>query len=403
MALKILLTTTVGWPSVARLAHGFVAASCSVDAHAPADAPVSASRYVKARHGYRPLAPVTSLRAAIAQGEPDLIVACDDRAVGHMLRLYSRTQGREPDVAGLIERSLGEPASYPEMMSRSGFLARARSLGVRVPDTLAVTHDDEIDDFIAERGLPIVLKADGSWGGDGVIVARTKTEARAALRRLGPAPARLRSLVRAIRRRDAHHLNAAMAPAATIVSAQAFIAGRSAASAFACWQGEILGAIYYDVLVADGEVGPPNVIRRVDCPEMESATRKIARHYRLSGIHGMDFLRDAAGTVHLIEINPRATQGGALPFGAGRDLPAALSSRLWPGRGMRVPILNDTVAIFPREWRRDPASPWLASAHHDIPWDDPAVLLSLLKAGDPPLPPRKSLPAARQPGKAVPA
>jgi hypothetical protein len=112
---------------------------------------------------------------------------------------------------------------------------------------------------------------------------------------------------------------------------------------------------------------------------MESATREIARHYRLSGIHGMDFLRDATGAVHLIEINPRATQGGALAFGPGRDLPAALSSQLQPGSGIRAAILNDTVAIFPREWQRDPASPWLRSAHHDVPWDDPAVLLGALR------------------------
>jgi hypothetical protein len=403
MALRILLTTTVGWPSFARLAHGFAAASCRVDAHAPTDAPVSASRYVSARYGYRPLSPIASLRAATLQAKPDLIVAGDDRAVGHMLELYSQAQEKDQELAGVLERSLGEPASYPQMMSRSGFLARARSLGIRVPETRTISGEDQLDDFMAEVGLPIVLKADGSWGGDGVIVARTQVEARMALRKLGHAPARLRSLARAIRRRDAHHLNAVMMPKPTIVSAQAFVVGRSAASAFACWHGEILGAIYYDVLVADGEVGPPNVIRRVDCPEMESATRKIARHYRLSGLHGMDFLRDATGAVHLIEINPRATQGGALPFGPGRDLPAALTSRLRPGMGMRAPILNDTVAIFPREWRRDPASPWLCSAHHDVPWDDPAVLLASLKGGHPPPAPEEYEPKTAPASEVVPA
>jgi hypothetical protein len=232
---------------------------------------------------------------------------------------------------------------------------------------------------MAETGLPIVLKADGSWGGDGVVVARSGAEALAALHRLGQPPSRLRSLARAMRRRDVHHLNAAISPAAAAVSAQRFVAGRPAASAFACWNGEVIAAIYYDVLVAQGEIGPPNVIRRVDCPEIEAATRKIAAHYRLSGIHGMDFLRDASGAVYLLEINPRATQGGALAFGPGRDLPAALASRLQPLAGMRAAILNDTVAIFPREWQRDPASPWLRSAHHDVPWDDPGVLLASLR------------------------
>jgi hypothetical protein len=385
MACKILLTSTVGWTSVARLAHGFSAASCRIDSHAPAGAPVFASRYVSGRHAYKPLSPVASLRAAITRAEPDLLVACDDRAVAHMLQLYSKAAGTDSAVCTLIERSLGEPANYPEMMSRSGFMARARSLEIRVPDTRPVSSHAELDSFIAETGLPVVLKADGSWGGDGVIVAHSRAAAHAALRKLGQTPSRLRSVARAIRRRDSHHLSTAIAPSAPTISAQRFVAGRPAASAITCWKGEIVGAIYYDVLVAQGEIGPPNVIRRVDCPHMEAATRKIARHYRLSGIHGMDFLRDATGAVHLIEINPRATQGSTLAFGPGRDLPAALASCLQPEAGARAPILNDTVAIFPREWQRDPASPYLRSAHHDVPWDDPAVLLAALRGTRMPL------------------
>jgi hypothetical protein len=62
--------------------------------------------------------------------------------------------------------------------------------------------------------------------------------------------------------------------------------------------------------------------------------------------------------------------------------------------GTRAPILNDTVAIFPREWQRDPASPWLQLAHHDVPWDDPAVLLaSLRRASLPKSPTRQPLAA----------
>jgi hypothetical protein len=379
MASRILLTTTVGWPSVARLAYGFAAAECRVDAHAPAGALLFSSRYVSGRTIYKPLSPIASLRRAIARSRPDLLVACDDRAVSQILKLYGTLSRQEHDTASLIERSLGNMASYPGMLSRSGFMATAKSLGIRVPATRDISSAAELDEFISEWGCPLVVKADGTWGGDGVVVARTPDQARAALHRLGRTPSRLRSLARAVHRRDLHHLTAAVSPTAAKISAQQFVAGRSAASAFACWQGEVVAAIYYDVLVAEGETGPPNVIKRLDCPEMEAATRKIARHYGLSGIHGMDFLRDATGAVHLIEINPRATQGSTLAFGPGRDLPAALAAQLEPRSGMRASIPGDTVAIFPREWQRDPASPWLKSAHHDVPWDDPAVLFGSLR------------------------
>jgi hypothetical protein len=382
MPFKILLSTSVGWASVARLAHGFAAASCVVDAHAPGEAMLLASRYVKRRFAYHPLSPVASLRAAILGSRPDHVIACDDRAVAQMLKLYEESVGRDPYLADLIQRSLGEPASYPELVSRVGFMARAKALGVRVPETQAITGEDDLDRFIADFGTPLVVKSDGSWGGDGVVVARTREQARAAHRRLGRTPSRLRCLARAVLRRDSHHITGAFSRKPAVVSAQQFIAGKSAASAFACWRGEVIGAIYYDVLVSQGETGPPNVIRRVDCQQLEEATRKIARHYRLSGIHGMDFIRDDKGDVYLLEINPRPTQGSTIAFGPGRDLPAALISRFLPGAGMRPPVSSDTVAIFPREWQRDPSSPYLTSAHHDVPWDDPGVLLACLRAAD---------------------
>jgi hypothetical protein len=210
-------------------------------------------------------------------------------------------------------------------------------------------------------------------------VARSSYEAHTALKQMGRTPSCVRSLVRAARRRDTHYLAAALNPTVPSIGAQRFVPGKPAASAFASWRGKIIAEIYYDVLVADGEIGPPNVIRRIECAEMKAATRKIAAYYRLSGIHGMDFIRDASGAAHLLEINPRATQGGTLPFGPGHDLPAALVACLQPRAGMRAAIHKDTVAIFPREWQRDPASPWLRTAHHDVPWDDPAVLMASLR------------------------
>jgi hypothetical protein len=381
MACKILLTTTVGWPSVARMAGGFAAASCVVDVLSPSGTPVTLSRYIRTHHAYRPLSPISSLAAAIDASQPDLVVACDDRSVRHLLQAYKNLRAREghaSPVAALIERSFGKPENFAAMMSRDGFIATAREMGIRAPETIRVATEAELDSRLESVGLPAVLKSDGSWGGEGVIVVRSREEAHAAFRRLANPPSRVRSLVRALRRRDTHYLTAAIAPSRQTISIQRFVPGHPAASAFACWKGEVVGAIYYDVLVADGIIGPPNVIKRVDCPEIDEATRKIARRFGLSGIHGMDFIRDTSGAVHLIEINPRATQGGTLAFGKGRDLPAALAACIAPAAGMRPAIPNDLVALFPREWQRDPASPYLESGFHDVPWDDPAVLLAAL-------------------------
>jgi len=377
MPAKVLLLSSVGWPSVARLAAGFAHAGCSVDALAPDGAAVAASRYLAHHHLYRALYPLSSMRVAIEAAAPQLAICCDDRALAQLLDLY-RKHAEASRFGDLIETSLGNPAAVPRLISRYGFMEEARAEGIRVPDTLPVATKCDLEAAIAALGFPLVLKSDGSWGGDGVVLARNAADARAAFVRLARAPSRLRSLARAIRRRDTHYLHDVITPASRIVSAQRFIPGLPAASAFAAWRGEIVGAVYYDVLIAEGALGPPSVIRRVDCTEIAHATRKIARRFGLSGIHGMDFIRDSTGTPHLIEINPRATQGSTLAFGPGRDLPAALAGCLIPDAPARPAFANDLVAFFPREWKRDPLSPYLVSAYHDVPWDDPGILLASL-------------------------
>lgn len=375
MTHKVLLSATVGWPSVARYAGGFAAAGCEVHALSPAGAPVCASRYVTKHHRYRALG--NSLATAIAAAAPDLIVACDDRAVAQMLALH---RGSKPGsrVAKLIERSLGEPANYGRVISRYGSLSELSALGVCVPDTYPANSEAELEAALVKTGFPAVLKSDGSWGGEGVIVARTREQALTAFRKLSAPPSRLRSVLRATRRKDAHYLLDAITPKKHPICVQQFIAGKAANSAFAAWNGEVVGTVYYDVLMADAVVGPPNVIRRTNCPQIDRASRLAAKHFGFSGLHGIDFIRDERGTAYAIEINPRATQGGTLAFGPGHDLPSALATAAFGSARMREAIANDVVTLFPREWRRDPTSRWLNDGHHDVPWDDPAVLMATI-------------------------
>lgn len=378
MARKVLLVSTVDWTSTARYAAGFAAASWLVDAISPSNAAVAVSRYVNRHHRYRPLMALRSLRAAIQTSCPDLLVTCDDRAIGQLLRLYEKelaSNGADAPLVTLIRRSLGTPENFAAMISRSRSMQATAEAGIRTPETVPVADETQLETCLDRLGLPAVLKADGSWGGDGVAVVRTKEEALSAFRRLMRPASRLRNIARALRRKDAHFLLAALSPPKQQLSVQKFVAGRSAASAFACWKGEMVAGLYYDVLIADGAIGPPNVIRRTDCPQMAEASRLVAERFGLSGIYGLDFIRDEAGNVHLIEINPRTTQGGTLPFGEGRDMPSALASCVTRCESTRrAAIPNGVVAFFPAEWQRDAASPYLVSGYHNVPWDDPAVL-----------------------------
>jgi hypothetical protein len=379
MAPRILLVTTVDWPSSARLAGAFAGVGAHVEAAFPAGHVIRDSRFLSGRHGYTAVAPLTSVTRAIAAAAPDLLVPCDDRAVDQLVRLAGGPWH------ALIARSLGVPQNYDVLMARAPFIDAARAAGIPAPDTITVPHESALDAALDRVGFPAVLKADGSWGGGGVAMARNREQAHAAFRRFATAPSRLRSVVRAVKRRDIHFLREMVRPREMTVSVQRFVAGQPATSAFACWKGRVLAAIHMEVLESLGSTGPASVMRRLDCPRMDSAAIRIAERFGLSGLHGLDFIRDAAGQPHLIEINPRATQASAFALGPGHDLAAALAGCIAPlAQGARPAVTdNPIIALFPQEWRRNPASDWLRSAYLDVPWDDPAVLRACLGPGEP--------------------
>ena len=361
---KILLSTTMRWPTAARLAGAFAQSGCAVDALAPAGHPLDVSRYPARRFRYRALAPARTLNAAIADSKPDLIVPCDDRALMHLLAL------QHGEFAGLVARSLGSPQNYAQLASRAGFLAAARDAGVAVPDTIAVEDKSTFEFALAMMGLPAVLKLDGSWGGDGVAILRRSDAARAAWRRFARPTSRFKSMMRALHRGDAHHLLAALQTAPARVSLQRHVSGTPATTSMACWQGAVVAAHHFDVLAADGERGPAGVIKRVDDAAMDDAARKLARRFGLSGLHGLDYVRDADGRVNLIEINPRATQTSHLALE--QDLCAALAASMAGTTALSRPAATarDIIALFPRALPRDAAGPWLGAAYHDVPHDD---------------------------------
>lgn len=350
MSATVLLTTTMDWPFPAQLAGAFAAAGARVEALCPQNSALSVSRHPRRSYRHQALSPDASLKSAIAQSQPDLVIPCDDLAA----EIAQRVRGTS------------------DLSNRHDFLVRAATAGAPVAKSMALTGEDGVATAIQTFGLPLVLKCDHSWGGAGVIIAHTRQEALAAFRRFSKS-SRLRDLARFIRRKEAHFLSRALIPVAPAISAQAFITGHPATSSIACWRGEVVAANHFDVLVTSVSTGPACVIARRDCAWMQETARIIARTFDLSGLFGLDYVRDREGRVHLLEINARATPTAHLMLQ--QDLPAALLKSAGFTARIRPPVTSrDEVAIFPREWLRDPASPWLKNAFHDVPWDDPDVV-----------------------------
>jgi hypothetical protein len=377
---KVLVATTFCWYPTARLAMALANAGFTVDMVCPRRHPLSKTKVARKIHRFNGLAPLRSLRAAIADAEPDLIVSGDDLATRHLHRLYDRE--RQDGKAGsaicaLIECSLGAAEGFPISYARAAFMELAAQEGIRIPKTEVIASFEAFKDWMIGNGFPVVLKANGTSGGDGVRVVRTVDEAERAFRFLQAPPRFLRAAKHALVDGDLTLISPTLRREKFVVNAQAFVDGKEATSAVACWNGKVLAALHFEVINKVSAAGHATVVRLIESPEMSAAAEQMVRRLGLSGVHGFDFmLEEQTGNAFLIEINPRATQVGHLALGLGRDIPAALYAAVSGEEVQPAPSVTekDTIALFPQEWIRDPESPFLRSAYHDVPWEEPELV-----------------------------
>jgi hypothetical protein len=381
----VLVATTSRWYPTARLAVALANAGCAVEVVCPASHPVIKTRAGGRTHRYHGLAPLSSFAAAIADAQPDLIIPGDDLAARHLHMLHAREQSEgksNSQICALIERSLGARESFPVAYDRAAFMKLAEEEGIRVPKTEVVANLNDLREWIVRNGFPLVLKANGTSGGDGVRIVRTIDEVEHAFRSLQAPPMLLRAIKKAVWDHNVTLVGPAMLRRRFVISAQAFVAGREATSAVACWQGKVLAALHFEVINKRSAAGPATVVRFINNADMSVATERMVQRLNLSGVHGFDFmLEEQTRNAYLIEMNPRATQVGHLALGPGRDIPAALYAVLSAKSVEPAPKVteNDTIALFPQEWIRDPESPFLRSAYHDIPWAEPELVCDCVR------------------------
>ncbi len=361
-------------------------AGFTVEAVCPPRHPLRKIGAVHETHTYHGLTPLISFAHAIAATRPDFIVPSDDLATRHLHQLYYR-EGRNGNAGGsigvLIERSLGSSESFPIVFARSRFIELAQAEGIRVPKTEVIADIRDLRKWVAQTGLPTVLKADGSSGGDGVRIVHTMEEAERAFRALEAPPLLARAVKWALIDQDMTLVWPSLLRRRSVVNAQALVPGREATSAIACWKGTVLAALHFEVLNKAESAGPASVVRLIEDTEISAAAEKMVRRLDLSGVHGFDFMRETStGNAYLIEMNPRATQVGHLTLGPGRDLPAALYAAVSgePLRAAPKVTENDTIALCPQEWIRDPASSFLRSAYHDVPWEEPELVQACIRS-----------------------
>lgn len=371
------------WFSAARLAIAFSETGCTVDVVCPETHPVAKTKAARHLHRYSALSPLISFLEAIVAAKPDLVIPTDDLSTRHLHDLYlSQKRCGGAEICALIERSLGDAASFATLSARTKIIQTARDEGIRVPDASVISDVNDLREWATKSGFPTVLKADGSSGGEGVRIVSTFEEAERAFHRLKSPPSLAKTTKYALIDRDWTLLLPFLQRRHSAVNAQSFIQGRDATSLIACWKGTVLGGLHFEVLNKQHGTGPASVLRLIDNAEMSSASEKMARRLNLSGLHGLDFMLEAmTGNAYLIEMNPRATQVGHLSLGPGRDLPAGLCGAVAAQSVREAPSITDKdiIALFPQEWTRDPASGFLRTAYHDVPWSESELIRACVR------------------------
>ena len=379
----VLLLATRPWPTGARLGLALRAVGFGVSIWSPSDHPLLKTDAADQHYPYGTVGQ-DSLETAIIEADPDLIVPCDDPATSRLQRLARRAliDSRLHRVLRVIERSLGPATDLNKLTERAYVLEVAAEGGVAVPANARLTSSADLRAWFHEYGFPAYIKADGTFGGTGVRPVHTYQQAESALRALQAPPGTLGALKRLIIYRDPTLMGPLVRRERPAISAQRSVSGVDVNSAIFCWQGQVLASISVKVVATRYERGPSTVVRRIQNAAMDRAAKVLASRLKLSGFYGLDFILDGQGdeeqigTPWLIEMNSRATQIAHLALGPSHDLAAAAFAAIGdvPVRPRQLVTTADTIALFPQEWERDPASPLIRTAYHDVPWDAPALV-----------------------------
>jgi glutathione synthase/RimK-type ligase-like ATP-grasp enzyme len=390
---KALVATTVHWASTTRLCLALFKRGFDVAAVAPAGHGLNKLKLkgVAARYVCNPYAGATpAIAKAIRAWAPDILIPGDDSAVTCLHEMH--TQAARDDaperqsILDLIARSLGDHRSFSLARKKSAFIAFARAEGLAVPYTAIVRDVEELRHRLVNAVYPQVLKLDGSSGGYGVRIVRSATEAERDFRELLSTSGWPAAIRRAGGSLSLGPLLRRWRGEPPTITLQHYVAGRPANRAVACWDGTVLAGISGEALHTVNETGPATVVRIIENQQIEETVAHLVRRLRLSGLVGFDFVLDAATDQPLlIEMNSRPTPICHLFRDRETDLIGALSAKVGRTKQRQLAGMprHEVIALFPQELWRDPASEYLRSSYHDVPWEEPQLVAAYAR----PVPP----------------
>jgi predicted ATP-grasp superfamily ATP-dependent carboligase len=372
----LLVSTATRWYGTARMPRVFANAGFEVVLLAPTGSLAAKSRYVSRIVSISanaiPMELLVALIRAVDDVSPRVLIPCDEMAVRLLFALRlkppagldSATNSR---LVALMNRSLGDAEFFSASIDKTLLPAAAQSLGVRVPPYAVVTRAHDAIEHGSSLGYPLVVKRRFGFAGQGVAIASSRDELIGACERL--------------LRPDQLDIGENHSPQLLI---QKFIVGPHHSQALVALDGVPLAGFAWERASASDPVkGQTVLLRFVHSPQTRAYSEGLCRGFGMSGLFNMQYLIDAAtGEAHLLEINRRIVTHMHLGERVGIDLAQALRRGL-DGEIPASALAPDattaaSITIFPREWLRNPASPYLTDHPVDVPWDEPELLAAML-------------------------
>jgi predicted ATP-grasp superfamily ATP-dependent carboligase len=223
-------------------------------------------------------------------------------------------------------------------------------------------------------GFPVYVKTSFSWAGQGVTLCRNAAETAAAVTAAQPRSwLPVRTLVKRVLHRDWYPRN-------TTLDVQQAIVGTPAMYCAVAIDGRLIAGFAGIKQRTCSANGPSSIVKIGANAEMERASSIMIRALKATGFIAFDFMIDGlTRDIYLLECNPRPTPVCHLGARIGVDLCGALAVEL-SGQKYRpaAEIKEETITLFPQEWRRNPEGIAGTGNYIDIPLDDPNLLRAIV-------------------------
>jgi biotin carboxylase len=217
----------------------------------------------------------------------DLVIPISDEDA----HLLAECKAREPERQGLISPAL---ACIEIARDRALTETFCRDNAIRIPQSIQVSSLEALRAAASELGFPMLVKESYSFASNGIGMLYSE--------------------------QDIDGLDNRFATGRAL-QAQRFIQGELVGVTGFGWQGQLQGSFSFRIEHKDSQGGTPPYAFTETSTAPAAMLAHIVKCLNWSGGIDLDLIRDAAGELYLLEINPRLSGTTIFPLKLGIDLP----------------------------------------------------------------------------------